>query len=466
MRGSNLERFIYSLIPELKEIRDEFIKMLLVLDNIEAYRETFISAGARAEKLVIWFEETSGIKSESPHLFDKIERLQKEGVIPSEITAYLHTIRIFANKARHGGEKIIFSRRDIENILNILLRVIEWAYCEYEKGPHYPSIYRELPNVNKLATNTILPGLGIYLLLNPLGGVIFNWLKIQSETIFLGFILFIMIFTFLDQFIRTKKFLGIRTESDAEQRFRSYGALLFASILVILSSPLLVTSYTGIDPYGIFLFLPKNSRLWSIVIDLIFNFILASIATLLFFWIALEWTKRKPQDIVAFTFTSLCIPIGIVYLISVLVLSRGTESYLLVAFFPLLAGLLATIGYSHPYNKVDIFTARLLIILCIIFMTLGFVLALGGLLFKLYEFGHLKFQNIFETMFWRRAFNWESLGLSPDEYVEKLKMGFTWMVLTASIYLELVIGFTTTLTIYHYQYIPALKSQKNIYFRS
>ncbi|MCX7974048.1 MAG: hypothetical protein N3B16_06040, partial [Candidatus Aminicenantes bacterium] len=416
-----------------------------------------ISAGAIEERLINEIEATISIKKESGVLYHKIENLQKEAIIPAEIASYLHTIRIFANKARHGGEKIIFTRRDIYNILGILLRVIEWFYCEFDKGPRYSTIYTEVPEVPKIIGRTILPSASIYLFLNPIGGLLFSLFKINKESVFLAFILFILALSFIDQFKRTKRFLGLRVESEAGTRFRSYGALLLISLLVILNSPLLVTSYTGIDPYGTFLFFPKNSKLWAIVIDMAFNFFLASLSTTLFFWIIIEWAKRKPQDVISSTFTTVCIPLAVVYVIATLLSSRGTESFLLIAFFPLLAGLLAIVGYSHPNNKLDLFTSKLLFVLSIIFMVIGFILAMGGLIYKLYEFSKITPINFFESLLWKRSFRWQALGMTPEEYIEKLKMGFTWMVLTVSIYLELAIGFNVAITIYQYQYIPASK---------
>ncbi|MCX7974763.1 MAG: DUF4145 domain-containing protein [Candidatus Aminicenantes bacterium] len=76
-----------------------------MLDNVEAYREILISAGAIEERLINEIEATISIKKESGVLYQKIENLQKEVIIPAEIASYLHTIRIFANKARHTRYK-------------------------------------------------------------------------------------------------------------------------------------------------------------------------------------------------------------------------------------------------------------------------------------------------------------------------------------------------------------------------
>lgn len=453
------EQAVFSLIPELLDTRQEFIKILNLLDDFEAYREIIVNAGSQAENLIEKVEDSSGARTKDISLINRIDNLMNKGILPAEIASYFHTIRVFANKARHGAEKIGFNMRDIENILGILLRIYEWFYCEYEKGPNYSSIYREIPNIKNLAKNTIVPNGALYCFGTPLLGLFYKWVGIKNEVGFLSLILFVLVLSFLEQFWRTKKFLGLRSHADYAQRFRSCGALFFVSLLVILNSPLLTTSYTGIDPYGIFLLFAENAKLWAIVANLMINFVLASIATLLFFWISLEWTKRKPHEFINSSFSSVLVPLIAIYVVIVLTQSSGMESYFLVAFFPTAAAFIAIVGYSHSNNQLEPFTAKLLFVLCIVFMVVGFVLALGGMLFKLYEFTQGTPQNLFETPLWKKAFNWNELGMDPKIFIEKLKLGFQWTVLTASFYLELAVGYSTAMTIYHYQLRPAINRQ-------
>lgn len=56
---SSIEATIYSIISEIKEFRNELIKIIVLLKNVEAFREILISIGSQAEKLIKVVEETS-----------------------------------------------------------------------------------------------------------------------------------------------------------------------------------------------------------------------------------------------------------------------------------------------------------------------------------------------------------------------------------------------------------------------
>ena len=119
----SLERAVFCLIPELQDPRQEFIKILNLLDDIEAYREIIVNAGSQAENLIERVEDSSSVRTKDISLINRIDSLMNKGILPAEIASYFHTIRVFSNKARHGAEKIGFNMRDIENILGILLRI-------------------------------------------------------------------------------------------------------------------------------------------------------------------------------------------------------------------------------------------------------------------------------------------------------------------------------------------------------
>ena len=70
------------------------------------------------------------------------ERSKGLGILPDEIASCLHTIRTYSNKADHDAEKVRLMTIDAEICLLLFLRVLEWFYCEYEKGPKLPTIYK------------------------------------------------------------------------------------------------------------------------------------------------------------------------------------------------------------------------------------------------------------------------------------------------------------------------------------
>jgi hypothetical protein len=69
------------------------------------------------------------------------EKTKGLGILPDEMASLLHTIRTYSNKADHDAEKVRLTVRDAEIGLTLFLRVVDWFYCEYEKGPRLLSIY-------------------------------------------------------------------------------------------------------------------------------------------------------------------------------------------------------------------------------------------------------------------------------------------------------------------------------------
>jgi len=68
---------------------------------------------------------------------------KREGlrILPDEIASCLHTIRVYSNKADHDAEQVKLTIEDAELMLGLFLRVLDWFYCEYEKGPRLKAIY-------------------------------------------------------------------------------------------------------------------------------------------------------------------------------------------------------------------------------------------------------------------------------------------------------------------------------------
>jgi hypothetical protein len=83
----------------------------------------------------------AGHKLRGYDLNAQIEELAGKGIVPAEIASDLHWIRVRANKARHNMEKAMLTARDGEVALDRALRIVEWFYCEWEKGPCAESIY-------------------------------------------------------------------------------------------------------------------------------------------------------------------------------------------------------------------------------------------------------------------------------------------------------------------------------------
>lgn len=430
-------------------------------DPEELFRAPVGSLRAHAEDVIDRVGRDADVELTGFNRAEDIERLRKKGTVPPEVASYLHTLRVCGNKAEHKDNQIQFERRDLDSLLGLFLRVLKWYHCEFEEGPRQETIFLDLPDVGGIARSTILPGGAAYAGTLLPAGLLLDHFDIRADLALLALVVVALGLALVISFRKTRRLLGLRTRSaGVAPRFRAYSTIFFASLLVLLDAPLLTTSYTGIDPYGAF-FAVEYAKAWTLVLPLLANFALAAVNTVLFLWIAAWWAKYHPTNINASTVTSVLIPLGIVYLVATLTQRVGIESYLIAAFFPLAVAFLAIVGYSHPGNQVEPFTAKTLFFLCIILMVVGFVLAMAGLLFMMPRVGEPVARGVFETHLWQRPIDWTALGLTAEQFTEKARAGFAWMVLAASFYLEVGVGVPTTLCIYGLQLKPALRREEN-----
>lgn len=75
---------------------------------------------------------------------EKNPKIEGLGILPRTLKENLDTIRKWSNPADHADQSVpVPTSIDAENALGMFLRVVEWFYCEFEKGPRLPTIYTE-----------------------------------------------------------------------------------------------------------------------------------------------------------------------------------------------------------------------------------------------------------------------------------------------------------------------------------
>lgn len=75
---------------------------------------------------------------------EKNPKIQGLGILPRTLKENLDTIRKWSNPADHADRTVpVPTSIDAENALGMFLRVVEWFYSEFEKGPRLPTIYTE-----------------------------------------------------------------------------------------------------------------------------------------------------------------------------------------------------------------------------------------------------------------------------------------------------------------------------------
>jgi hypothetical protein len=146
-----LDERLAALVPEVDvALREELRGDLRTLRDSGNPIAVLLSMSRLGLRLLNELFQRSGHKRPSENLYDcivtaargdvgnKIKGLQ---ILPDEMASYLHTLRTLSNKADHDAEKVRLTVSDAENVLSLFLRVLEWFYCECERGPRLPTIY-------------------------------------------------------------------------------------------------------------------------------------------------------------------------------------------------------------------------------------------------------------------------------------------------------------------------------------
>jgi hypothetical protein len=133
-------RFLNDRIERLEQdvgdIRRRLQNCLRVADRPE---DALVLARSVAECLAKRLVEALGIPP-PPMLDACLKTLEKpevmsRGLVPSEIITILHMVRVMGNKATHDAMRIAANEEDVYLVLQSILRVVEWYFSAFERGP-------------------------------------------------------------------------------------------------------------------------------------------------------------------------------------------------------------------------------------------------------------------------------------------------------------------------------------------
>jgi hypothetical protein len=79
------------------------------------------------------------------------------GLVPNEIITLLHMVRVIGNKAAHDSLKIHATVADVDLVLRSVLRVIEWYFAEFKRGPLMRPLFRGPEPMPPLETDALPP---------------------------------------------------------------------------------------------------------------------------------------------------------------------------------------------------------------------------------------------------------------------------------------------------------------------
>jgi hypothetical protein len=69
-------------------------------------------------------------------------RVMSRGLVPAEVITLLHMVRVLGNKATHDALRIEVTASDAALVLRSVLRVVEWYFVEFERGPRLNPLFR------------------------------------------------------------------------------------------------------------------------------------------------------------------------------------------------------------------------------------------------------------------------------------------------------------------------------------
>ncbi len=154
-----LEQKVDALREEVGEIKER-LKTFLTVSNI-SIEDALLNARRITEYVVNDVIEKENFEARRD-LMDNLETLGsrdekskkrrngKEPILPNTIYSSLHNLRIYGNSIAHPFEpgttklkNIVVSSTDIQIALGHLLRIVEWFFSEYEKGPSLCPLFKD-----------------------------------------------------------------------------------------------------------------------------------------------------------------------------------------------------------------------------------------------------------------------------------------------------------------------------------
>lgn len=273
---------------------------------------------------------------------------------------------------------------------------------------------------------------------------------ILNELLLIVYFLGVMVYTYFQLRSESMKFYD---DKNLNFRVKIVSIIIFLFFIIILDSTLFVSMNTEISIYKFLLNQNKAALIqWTLFINLAFA-IVAALTYRFLNWIFMVKHEYNVYKIPLWssTFTLSILPIGTIFFIFIFIASKGEAGYVFVAIFPLVLSLLAIHGYSHPINRLTEWVARVLLISAIVSCFFGFLLAIGGLIWFLSH--EPEAPSVFQTLFSpvSESIDWSKISYPENIYGLRWKEGFSWMVLTGIFFMEMVPGFFTVLTIFHYQ---------------
>lgn len=260
----------------------------------------------------------------------------------------------------------------------------------------------------------------------------------------------------------TRRLPGLSADSgSAAAHGPEVGWVLFMSLFFMLNTPLLQSSFTGMDNYG-FHSLPRVSgSITPFALAASFNLLLALTAAILF---GLLWnrhylnasTRTGPFRSAV---TVALMPLALIYAPIVFLSTPGGETYFLVV-FAILFGAFATVaGFSDPRVRLIEWAAKWSFIATLQLGIAFFIASIVGIVLFYTEIPH---EVADHNRVWNWSTDWRALGYLPPEYANRMLTGFLWTAIAGMAYMVTMVGGYLLTTIYQRQIAPSMKKERAV----
>ncbi len=224
--------------------------------------------------------------------------------------------------------------------------------------------------------------------------------------------------------------------------------LLFVTVFFLLSIPLLHAPLTRMDPYGLYSLGDLAGTSIPFTLSLVMNLLVATVAGLLFVFLR-RWKNSGPAgEKSAYSRAAWIVlpPIGFVY---AFLLAFSNVGFWIVGLglFTLVAGVFATLLVLRD-GEASVGEWDRKFLLCTA-VAVTIVLSALGLAATLVTYMQPSSYAVTDQgLFYSWEMDFDALGYSPEEYVERSRLAVTWASLTTLAYMVIVIGGKLIVTIY------------------
>lgn len=148
-------RRIDRLEVSVGEVRDRLAACVQVAGRPQ---DALTLARGIAESLTRQILEHMGLKAAA--MLDACLRMLKDpavmsrGLVPSEVLSLLHMVRVLGNKASHDLMKVEPSPTVVDLVLRSVLRVVEWYFAEFARGPRLDPLFKPGSDLHPLPAAT------------------------------------------------------------------------------------------------------------------------------------------------------------------------------------------------------------------------------------------------------------------------------------------------------------------------